>query len=227
MVGLAERLVDLKRTVVPAEFRGDRYANYETRLGEFGPRLSTINEVCFVGDGLGIDREHLVLDVGCGDGLAGQLMHRRYGCEVRGLEIQPSLAARARARGVTAWLYDGRGAMPFKSESFDVVTCFHTLAHVADPFATMLEMRRILKPGGRLGIVTPNRWYTLAMLPKNLVNDYRPDLSVLRYYGPRSLGVLMRDVGYARAWTYCIGEKPWPIAPRWMSHRVVGVAVKG
>jgi SAM-dependent methyltransferase len=47
-------------------------------------------------------------------------------------------------------------ALPFPDDAFDVVTCLETLEHDRDPFGTVREMRRVLKPGGALVLTVPS-----------------------------------------------------------------------
>jgi SAM-dependent methyltransferase len=49
------------------------------------------------------------------------------------------------------------GALPFESESFDVVTANMVIEHLADPDAVLASVRRVLKPGGLFIFHTPNR----------------------------------------------------------------------
>ena len=42
-------------------------------------------------------------------------------------------------------------ALPYPGESFDVVHLHQVLQHLGDPVAALLEMRRVLRPGGLLG----------------------------------------------------------------------------
>ena len=48
-------------------------------------------------------------------------------------------------------------ALPFRDASFDAVCCFAALHLFADPFAALDEMRRVLRPGGRIALMTSVR----------------------------------------------------------------------
>lgn len=54
--------------------------------------------------------------------------------------------------------------LPFRSESFDVVSSNMVLEHLADPFHVFSEIRRVLKPGGVFIFVTPNRSHPVIWL---------------------------------------------------------------
>lgn len=78
------------------------------------------------------------------------------GWEATGVELSPDTSALARERyGVdvrTGRLED----MDFEEGSFDVVTLWDIIEHVRDPRATMARVARLLRPGGLVGILTPN-----------------------------------------------------------------------
>jgi len=126
-----------------------------------------------------------ILDVGCGSGdLLVMLKRRGYSCT--GLDSAlPALRA-ARAQGLPALLGDYH-APPLAPESFDVVSMFHFLEHVADPACALAFAHRVLRPGGRLVAQTPNaaswqmalhgaRWSGLDV-PRHLVNFRARDLA--------------------------------------------------
>jgi len=48
--------------------------------------------------------------------------------------------------------------LPFRDEGFDTVLCTQVLEHVPDPFATVSEVARVLKPGGHLVLTAPQAW---------------------------------------------------------------------
>lgn len=95
-----------------------------------------------------------VLDVGCG---GGQILAnlQQHGWTVEGVDFDPQAVAAARERGVTVRL-GGLADQNYPDASFDAVIMSHLIEHVPDPLELIRECHRILKPGGRLVIVTPN-----------------------------------------------------------------------
>ena len=95
-----------------------------------------------------------VLDVGCGAG-SWLLEMRGRGWEVFGLDIDPKAVEAARSAGLSVQCGPVQ-RQGYPSEFFDAVTLNHVIEHVPDPFKTVKECLRILKPGGKLVIITPN-----------------------------------------------------------------------
>jgi SAM-dependent methyltransferase len=60
--------------------------------------------------------------------------------------------------------------LPFGDGEFDLVTCMGSLEHVAGPRQAVLEMRRVVRPGGRLLLVVPNSRY--FMIPVVRVRQF-------------------------------------------------------
>jgi demethylmenaquinone methyltransferase / 2-methoxy-6-polyprenyl-1,4-benzoquinol methylase len=104
------------------------------------------------------DRSERVLDVATGTGLVAQQMVRRYGCEVVGLDQSPQMLAGAQARldadsrlAERISLVRGEAEqLPFADEQFDHLTFTYLLRYVEDPLATMAELARVVRPGGRI-----------------------------------------------------------------------------
>ena len=99
-------------------------------------------------------RNGLLLDVGCGSGQALQSMGG-LGWQVHGVDFDPKAVEIAQKKGLEVRL--GKlAAQGYPSDCFDAITMSHVIEHVHDPLSLLRECRRILKPGGRLVIVTPN-----------------------------------------------------------------------
>jgi SAM-dependent methyltransferase len=93
-----------------------------------------------------------VLDIGCGSGLALAMAAAR-GARAAGLDISAPLVAVARRRVPDADLREGGlDELPFPDGTFDVVLAVNALQFAADPAAALAEVRRVLRPGGRLAI---------------------------------------------------------------------------
>ena len=98
-----------------------------------------------------------VLDVGCGDGFHLDLL-RRYGPEgwrLEGVDLDERAVARARERGLE--VHHGTiEALGLDADTYDMAFMIQTIEHVADPPGVLAAVRRVLRPGGRLMIVTDN-----------------------------------------------------------------------
>ena len=97
-----------------------------------------------------------VLDVGCGNGLyIGELYARGHAGTVIGMDLSPGMIDAAHARvSRTPFLRADAEALPFPDESFDVVLAMHMLYHVSDRARGIAELRRVLRDGGTLLVVT-------------------------------------------------------------------------
>jgi demethylmenaquinone methyltransferase/2-methoxy-6-polyprenyl-1,4-benzoquinol methylase len=99
-----------------------------------------------------------ILDVATGTGLVSRELVRRYGCSVVGLDQSPQMLAGARRRlerdqslsGHVTLLRGEAEHLPFEAGEFDGLTFTYLLRYVEDPAATMRELARVIKPGGRI-----------------------------------------------------------------------------
>lgn len=96
-----------------------------------------------------------ILDAGCGTGGMARWL-ARYG-QVTGVDISSEALVRAQVRHGSALAQGSVDALPFLSESFDLVTSFDVLYHldVKDDVSALTEIRRVLCPGGMLLIRVP------------------------------------------------------------------------
>ena len=97
-----------------------------------------------------------VLDVACGTGIVA-CRSAASGASVTGLDPVADHLARAKQRaeeeGVSArWIEASAESLPFRQPEFDLVICQHGLQYLANPALAAREMRRVIKPGGRVAI---------------------------------------------------------------------------
>ena len=103
-----------------------------------------------------------VLEVGPGQGELAERISRELGADVTAVDQSPRMVELTRARGVEALVGDVRD-LPFTAGSFDCALAAWMLYHVADLDRALLELRRVLRPGGRL-VASTNSERTLAEL---------------------------------------------------------------
>lgn len=151
-----------------------------------------------------------VLDVGCGIGHWGQILapFLPQDVSVTGVDREETWVAKATERARAFNLEDRyryqKGdvtALPFASDTFDLVTCQTVLIHLKDPRQALREMLRVAKPGGMILAAEPNNFANRAVgtsLTERLsvdevVDRMRFDLMVER--GKQALGLGFNSVG--------------------------------
>lgn len=99
---------------------------------------------------LNLTEEDSLLDAGCGSGLFSH-MAIETGAEVTGVDAAAGLLKVARSRNPqNNFLEEDLEALPFKNNSFDVVTGFNSFQYAGSFEKALLEAKRVLKPGGKL-----------------------------------------------------------------------------
>lgn len=105
----------------------------------------------------GLSDDAKVLDVGCGDGFHLELL-RDFGnrnWRLSGLDVDPRAVAAAQKRGLHVREGDLQ-SVDLQPNEYDLILLIMTVEHVADPLATMRRIAELLKPGGRVVVVTDN-----------------------------------------------------------------------
>ncbi|HEY6031571.1 MAG TPA: ubiquinone/menaquinone biosynthesis methyltransferase, partial [Gaiellaceae bacterium] len=98
-----------------------------------------------------------VLDAACGTGDLA-LADAKAGGRVTGLDFSERMLERARRKGPgLEWVQGDALALPFPDASFDAATVGFGVRNLDDLEAGLRELRRVLKPGGRLGVLEITR----------------------------------------------------------------------
>jgi len=155
-----------------------------------------------------------VLEVGVGTGLA--LPMYAPDKRITGIDLSRAMLLRARARAtelglahVEELLEMDAQATSFEQGSFDVAVAMFVASVVPDPFALVAELRRIVRPGGKILIVNhfaqdrgPMWWLERAMSPASRLLGWHPDIRMEHIFGPEERAAAkvtdMRPLGLFR-----------------------------
>ncbi len=108
-------------------------------------------------------QQEALLDIGCG---AGTFVKQalRAGFDAQGLEQAEEAVAIAQDEA-PGRIFGGEVQQLFeRGERFDILTLFHALEHMPNPFRLLRTLRRLLRPPGHLFVQVPNRWSLQAKL---------------------------------------------------------------
>lgn len=138
----------------------EKTARVRAMFDAIAPRYDVVNRVITLGldqhwrqrtiRALGLPVGAAVLDVACGTGALGALA-ARAGYRVVGADMSAGMLAGRRAP--TPAVQCDASALPFVSGSFDGVICGYALRNFTDLSASIAEMARVVRPGGRVAVL--------------------------------------------------------------------------
>jgi demethylmenaquinone methyltransferase/2-methoxy-6-polyprenyl-1,4-benzoquinol methylase len=154
-----------------------------------------------------------VLDTCCGTGDLA-LASLRAGGKVTGLDFSERMLERARRKsGEVEWVQGDALALPFEDDTFDAATVGFGVRNLEDLDRGLAELARVLRPGGRVGVLEITRpqgmlepfynvWFGKIVpvlgkrLPGGSAYTYLP-ASVKRFPGPEDLARFLREAGFS------------------------------
>ena len=140
-------------------------------------------------------RDCVMLDIGCG--WEAKLLRSVESSIARGEGIDQK-APELCTEKLTTRRLQSRESLPYRDESFDVVTMLAVLEHLPYPRAIVAEICRVLKPGGRLLLTVPSKAakpvleflaYRVGLVSEAEIRDHKC------YYTKRSLSELISPIG--------------------------------
>ncbi|HID31402.1 MAG TPA: class I SAM-dependent methyltransferase, partial [Desulfobacterales bacterium] len=126
-----------------------------------------------------VHRDIILLDAGCGqaglvEGYCG-LAHMVVGVDKCLRRFRESIKVKDLVEG-------GLEALPFPNEVFSLITCSWVLEHLENPIAVLIEITRVLRPGGHFLFLTPNALNYTIWLSRLIPNTMRQRM-VREIYG--------------------------------------------
>lgn len=187
----------LSNSIIAAELGYTELANSKIQrvLGHILSWARPIKEIAVLSVGsLDGHNKGTLLEIGCGSGAFLARM-RELGWDVVGVEPDADAVTVAR-RSFGLNIYHGAlQNIDFHDNNFDAIIMHHVIEHLSDPIDTLQECHRVLKPGGRLIIVTPN----IRSIGHRLFKETWRGLEVPRHlflFSPRSLKICAEMAGF-------------------------------
>ncbi len=162
---------------------------------------------------MGVQPADQVLDIGCGAGMAIQLL-AQIAAEgfVAGVDYSEDMVQQARKRNAPAVragrvqiLHGDVALVPYDDESFDKVIAVETFYFWPDPVANLREVRRVMRPGGLVALVmegskeSPDREKQIALAA-------RMEFPV---YSGAEMEEMLTAAGFSKAWFETGPERRW------------------
>lgn len=145
------------------------------------------------------------LELGCYHGFFSLGLKENSKWEVEGLEISEKLGNfinRQLGFKCHVGLLEN---LNLPENSYDFIICHDLIEHINQPHQFIKQLSRILKPGGRIQIITPNCYQDLAFNRRIYENGMTPTmlLNHILYFTPRALQIALEKAGLRVKKMYC------------------------
>ncbi|MBI2020022.1 class I SAM-dependent methyltransferase [Candidatus Daviesbacteria bacterium] len=143
-----------------------------------------------------ISPNNKVLDLGCGDGLNIKLLNQMGISKVFGVDISSYLLKIAQKNNPQTKFYLASAKkLPFKNGYFDVILIDSTFYHFFDDPKSLIEIRRVLKKGGKLNFIEAHKSFLRKLIDKFTLSSFA---NYLPFFKGRQFAYMAEKISLAR-----------------------------
>jgi 2-polyprenyl-3-methyl-5-hydroxy-6-metoxy-1,4-benzoquinol methylase len=138
-----------------------------------------------------------IVDIGCGEGITlGKLVMLHPDKEIVGIDAEPENIAICQRYGLPIQ-YGTVFDLPFADDTIDCVLFFEVIEHLEEPGKALLEIWRVLRPGGRLILIFPNdRMFLISRLLTGMVKEAFYDAGHVMQWTPAKIKSALHGAGF-------------------------------
>ncbi len=146
---------------------------------------------------LGYVKGKRVVDVGCGEGITLEKLVKLYpDKQIMGIDSEPENIDICTKQGLPVQ-YGSVYNLPFDAASIDCVLFFEVIEHLDEPIRALLEIYRVLKPGGRLILIFPNDlMFMISRLLTGMLKEAFYNSGHVRQWTPFKIKKALHSTGY-------------------------------
>ena len=173
---------------------GERYEEHHRERRDEGDFVFVPERIPLLVAAIG--RGKRVLDLGCRSGALTR--HFLDGNTVVGLDVDSAALQKAAALGIEPVQANVEEPLPFEDASFDAVVAGELFEHLRFPDALVVEIQRVLRPGGVLAGSVPNAFRLQSRLRFLRGRPPEDDPTHLRMFSPHAVRELLADFADVR-----------------------------
>ena len=171
-----------------------RWKVFESAIGEFFQDQNMLPS----------DKPAKILDAGCGDGinlfgLDKMICERKWNSLLYGVDYNPLRLERAsKFSFVEEIIQSSLDNLSYEDGWFDVILCNQVLEHIPQDKNVLLELKRVIRPGGLFILGVPNEGCALARLRNHVIQrSILKSTDHINFYTENSISKILIDSGYS------------------------------
>lgn len=106
---------------------------------------------------------HVILDAGCGNGHMSNHDFKSRSRKIIGVDVCDDLKTNGSLHHAVSGTLE---SIPLRSGSVDLILCRYVAEHLPHPLGVFREFARVLRNGGRIVLLTPNRWHYVSLISR-------------------------------------------------------------